>query len=366
MSMLVNRRHFTLGMAALGGAATLPFGSGRLLAADPLKIGFVYVGPVSDHGYTYQHDVGRRAVEEKFGDRVSTTFVENVPEGPDCERVVQQLAQSGHGLIYATSFGFMNPTLKVAQRFPDVKFEHATGYKRAANLATYSGRFYEGRAVAGTIAGRMTKSNIIGYIGSFPIPEVVNGINAFTIAMRKVNPEAQVRVIWVNSWYDPGKEADAAKALIDQGADIVAQHTDSPAPVQIAQERGVWAVGQSSDMSRFGPKSHLTAVVEEWSGYYIDRVQQVFDGTWQPIDTWEGLAKGMVVMAPFNPAIPEPVRAEAGKVEADIKSGALHPFAGPFKNQAGEVVVPAGQSATDEQILSMNYYVEGVQGSLPK
>ena len=364
--MRINRRHFTMGMTALGGAAALPLGAGRLLAADPLKIGYVYVGPVSDHGYTYQHDVGRLAVEAEFGDRVQTSFVENVPEGPDCERVVQQLAQSGHGLIFTTSFGFMNPTLKVAQRFPGVKFEHATGYKRADNLATYSGRFYEGRTVAGTLAGKMTKSNVIGYIGSFPIPEVVNGINAFTLAMRKVNPEAQVRVVWVNSWYDPGKEADAAKALIDQGADVIAQHTDSPAPIQVAEERGVWAVGQSSDMSRFGPKAHLTAVVEVWDGYYIDRVRQVFDGTWQPVDTWEGLAKGMVVMAPFNSAIPEDARALGQGVHDDIVAGTLHPFAGPFKNQAGEIVVPDGEAATDEQILSMNDSVEGVQGSLPK
>ncbi|HEV7370482.1 BMP family ABC transporter substrate-binding protein [Arenibaculum sp.] len=364
--MRITRRHFALGAAALGGAATLPFGSGRAFAADPLKIGFVYVGPVSDHGYTYQHDVGRKAVEAKYGDRVSTTFVENVPEGPDCERVVQQLAQAGHGLIYTTSFGFMNPTIKVAQRFPNVKFEHATGYKRADNVATYSGRFYEGRTVAGTLAGKMTKSNIIGYIGSFPIPEVVNGINAFTLAMREVNPQAQVRVIWVNSWYDPGKEADAAKALIDQGADVITQHTDSPAPIQVAQERGVWAIGQSSDMTRFGPKSHMTAVVEVWDGYYVDRVQQVFDGTWKPTDTWGGLASGMVEMAPFNPALPEDVRALGQQAIDDIKSGKRHPFAGPFKNQDGETVVPAGEAAADEAILSMNYYVEGVQGSLPK
>ena len=230
------------------GLGMLPVLTLQVHAGDPLKVGFIYVGPVGDHGWTYRHDVGRQAIEAEFGDKVETTFVESVPEGADAERVIRKLASSGHGLIFTTSFGFMNPTLKVAREFPDVKFEHATGYKRADNLATYAARFYEGRAVIGTMAGMMTKSNIIGYIGSFPIPEVMRGINAFSIAMRKVNPDAEIKVVWVNSWYDPGKEADAAKALIDQGADIITQHTDSPAPLQVAQERGVFGFGQASDM----------------------------------------------------------------------------------------------------------------------
>ena len=213
-------------------------------AADPVKVGFVYVGPISDHGWSYRHDIGRQAIETEFTDQVETTYVESVPEGADAERVIRKLASSGHDLIFTTSFGFMNPTLKVAADFPDVRFEHATGYKRADNVATYAARFYEGRSVIGTMAGMMTKTNTIGYIASYPIPEVVRGINAFTLAMRKVNPDAIVKVVWVNSWYDPGKEADAAKALIDQGADIITQHTDSPAPLQVAEERGVFAFGQ--------------------------------------------------------------------------------------------------------------------------
>jgi basic membrane protein A and related proteins len=371
---MMNRRQFGLSVAGTAAAFTASPFSGSLsgsfgnkaLAADKLKVGFVYVGPVSDHGYSYQHDLGRKHVAQHFGDKIETTYVENVAEGPDTERVIQQLAQGGHGLIFTTSFGFMNPTLKVAQRFPKVKFEHATGYKRAANVATYSGRFYEGRTVCGLIAGKMTKSNIIGYIGSFPIPEVVSGINAFTLALRSVNPEAQVRVVWINSWYDPGKEAAAAKALIDQGADILAQHTDSPAPIQEAEARGIYAFGQSSDMSRFGPKAHLTSVVDDWNPYYEQRVQAVLDGTWKSEDYWGGLATGTVFLPPFNEALPADVKEMGNKAIEDIKSGALHPFTGPIKDQSGKIVVAEGKTATDPEILSMAYYVEGVQGTLPK
>jgi len=334
--------------------------------AEPLKAAWVYVGPVSDHGYSFQHDQGRKAAEAAFGDQLQTKFVESVPEGADAERVVNQLAADGYKLIFSTSFGFMNATLKVAQRYPDVKFEHATGYKRAANVSTYSARFYEGRTVLGTIAGKMTKSGVIGYVASIPIPEVVSGINAFTIALRKVRPDAVVKVIYVNSWYDPGKEAAAAKALIDQGADVIAQHTDSPAPVQTAEERGVWSFGQSSDMTRFGPKHHLTGVIENWNEYTVQEVKAVMDGTWKSHDTWGGLASGMVQLAPFNPAMPKDVADAANKVRADIIAGKLDPFAGPLKDQDGKEILAAGKSFTDAEILNMKFYVEGVQGNLPK
>jgi len=363
----VNRR--TLGKALLGVAGAvvaLAVGTGGAAAQEKLKVGFVYVGPISDHGYSFQHDQGRLELEKALGDKVTTTYVENVPEGADAERVIEQLAAQGHKLIFTTSFGFMNPTLKVAQRHPDVKFEHATGYKRAANVATYSARFYEGRTVVGQIVGKMTKSNIIGYVASFPIPEVVSGINALTLALREVNPKAEVRIVWVNSWYDPPKEAEAAKALIDQGADVIVQHTDSPAPIQAAEERGLWAVGQSSDMTRFGPKAHLTAIVDDWGGYYIQRTKMVLDGTWKSEDTWGGFKDKMLYLAPFNPAIPADVVAMADKTKADIMSGARHSFTGPIKDQSGKVVIPAGQKATDEQILKMDYFVEGVVGRLPK
>lgn len=345
-------------------AAGLAIGAAQ--AQDVTKVGFVYVGPIGDHGWTYRHDIGRQAIEAEFGDKVETTYVESVAEGADAERVIRNLASKGNNLIFTTSFGYMNPTAKVAKQFPDVKFEHATGYKREDNLSTYSGRFYEGRAVIGTIAGHMTKSNIIGYIGSFPIPEVVRGINAFTIAMRKVNPDAEVKVVWVNSWYDPGKEGDAAKALIDQGADIIAQHTDSPAPLQVAEQRGVHAFGQASDMKAFAPKAQLTAIVDNWDPYYVARTRAVMEGTWASQDVWHGLKEGMVEMAPYGDAVPDDVRAAADAVEQAIIDGTTHPFQGPIRNQAGEEVVAEGETVSDEDLLGMNWYVEGVQGELPK
>ena len=363
----MGKRWFGGVLAAAVAAAGLLFGgAAQADGHEQLKVGFVYVGPIGDHGWTYRHDKGRLAIEAALGDKVETTYVESVQEGVDAERVIRQLAASGHKLIFTTSFGFMNPTVKVARAFPDVRFEHATGYKRADNVSTYMARFYEGRHIAGLIAGNMTKSGTIGYIGSFPIPEVVRGINAFTIALRSVRPDAEVKVVWVNSWYDPGKEGDAAKALIDQGADVILQHTDSPAPIQAAQERGVWAVGQASDMSKFGPKSHLTAIIDDWDGYYVQRAKDVMAGNWASGDTWGGLDTGMVRMSDYNSAIPADVVAIAKKAEADIKSGAIHPFQGPIKNQAGELVVAEGERLDDGKLLSMDWYVEGVQGKLPK
>ncbi len=329
------------------------------------KVGFVYVGPIGDHGWSYRHDQGRIAIEKAFGDQVKTSYVESVKEGPDAQRVIRKLAASGHDLIFTTSFGFMNPTLKVARQFGKVQFEHATGYKRAKNVSTYAARFYEGRYVMGTVAGRMTKTNVIGYVASFPIPEVVRGINATARAARKVNPDAVVKVVWVNSWYDPGKEADAAKTLIDQGADIIMQHTDSPAPLQVAEQRGVWGVGQASDMSAFAPKAQLSAIIDNWDDYYVARTQAVIDGSWKSGDTWGGISSGMVGFAAWSSAIPADVVAEAEAIKAKLSSGELHAFAGPVVRQNGEMVIPAGQSLSDEVLLGMNYYVAGVEGSLP-
>jgi simple sugar transport system substrate-binding protein len=333
--------------------------------AAELKVGFVYVGPVGDFGWTYQHDQGRLAVEAEFGDRVETTYVESVPEGPDAERVIRQLAASGHGLIFTTSFGYMDPTLKIAKMFPNVKFEHATGYKQAPNVATYSARFYEGRHVIGKIAGMMTKTNKIGYIASVPIPEVVRGINAATLAARQVNPDVTTQVIWVNSWYDPGKEADAAKALMSNGADIIMQHTDSPAGLQAAENAGVFAFGQASDMIKFAPTKQLTAIIDDWSPYYIERVRAVLDGTWASQDSWKGLAAGEVVMAPYT-NIPADVQAAAEKAAADVASGAVHPFTGPIKDRDGVERIAAGATADDGMMAGMDWFVEGVEGDLPK
>ncbi len=352
-------------MTAAAVAAGLLAGAGAR-AEDPFKVGFVYVGPVGDMGWSYQHDQGRLAVEQAFGDRVETTYVEDIAEGPDAQRVINQLAATGHDMVFTTSFGFMNPTLKVAQRFPETKFEHATGFKRADNVSTYSSRFYEGRYVVGHIVGRMTKSNVIGYVGSVPIPEVVRGINATLLAARKVNPEVVIKVVWVNSWFDPGKEADAARTLIDQGADVIMQHTDSPAPVQVAEERGMWAVGQASDMAHFGPGAHLTAIVDDWAPYYVRRVGAAMDGTWDSADTWGGLNTGMVRLSAYNEAIPEDVVALAESVRKGIEDGSIHPFAGPIVDQDGRRVIGEGEVLGDEDLLKMNYYVEGVQGRLPK
>ncbi len=358
MSLRLTRRH-VLGTAASGAALLTAPRLGRA-QLDKVRAGFVYVGPIGDFGWSYRHNVGRLDVEAALGDKVETTFVENVAEGPDAERVIRQLA-TGNDVVYTTSFGFMNPTVRVAKQFPNVKFEHCTGYQTADNLAVYNARFYEGRAVIGTIAGHMSKSGIVGYVAPVPIPEVIMGINAFQLAMRKVRPDSQIRVIWTNSWYDPGKEADAARTLIDQGADIISQHTDSPAPLQVAEERGVYAFGQASDMQSFAPNAQLTAIVDNWGPYYIRRTQEVLDGTWKTHNVWLGLKDGEVEMAPYNPSLPANVIEAAETVRLGIIDGTLHPFTGPIANQAGEVVVPEGQTMSDQDLLTMDWYVEGVQ-----
>jgi basic membrane protein A len=352
-----------IAVAAVLALAATTFGG--VYAADKLKIGFVYVGPIGDLGYTYQHEVGRQALQKALNDKVETTFLENVPEGADAERAIEQLARAGNKLIFTTSFGFMDATLKVANKYPDVFFEHATGFKRAKNMATYAARFYEGRYIQGQIAGKMTKSNVIGYIVSFPIPEVISGINATMLGAQSVNPNVKFKIIWVNSWFDPGKEADAAKALIDQGADILTQHTDSPAAMQIAEQRGIHAFGQSSDMIKFGPHAQLTADTDYWGDYYIGRAKLVLEGKWKSEDTWDGLDKGMVVMAPYT-NMPDDVKAMAAKTEAAIKSEALHPFKCPITAQDGKTVeCKGGSRLADGQILSMDFYVKGVDDKIP-
>ena len=353
----LSRRHFLAGSTAAAGALSLAGTSA--LAADPLKVGFVYVGPVGDFGWTHGHDVGRKAIEKEFGDKVATTFVENVPEA-DSERVIRQLAASGNKLIFTTSFGFMNPTIRVAKQFPDVMFEHATGYQTAKNVSAYNARFYEGRDVIGTIAGHMTKTGKFGYIASFPIPEVVMGINAFILAARRVRPDAEISVVWVNSWFDPGKEADAAKVLIDQGCDVITQHTDSAAPIQTAGSRGVWCFGQASDMSTFAPEQHLTAILDVWGPYYVERTRAVLEGTWQTSSVWQGFKEGLVEMSPYNSVLPANVVEEAEKIRKGIIDGSHHSFTGPIKDQSGKERVPAGERMSDEALLTMDWYVEGV------
>jgi len=331
---------------------------------EPLKVGFIYVGPIGDFGWSYEHDQGRLAVEEAFGDKVETSYLESVAEGPDAERAIRQMAQNGHDLIFTTSFGYMNPTLKVAEQFPDVKFEHATGFKRADNVSTYSGRFYEGRAVLGHIAGKMTETNTIGYIASFPIPEVVRGINAGYIAAKKANPDVEFKIVWVNTWFDPAKEADAANALIEQGADVLMQHTDSPAAMTIAEEKGIYAFGQASDMQQFGPNARLSSIIDNWGPYYVSRVQAVMDGTWESTDTWDGIAPGLTEIGEFK-NMPDDVAAEAQAIADAIEAGEYHAFTGPLNKQDGSVWLAEGETADDGTLLGMNFYVEGLEGELP-
>ena len=335
-------------------------------AADPLKVAFVYLGPVGDGGWTYQHDLGRLAIEKEFGSKIKTTYVENVPETADAERVIRQLAVDGNKLIFTTSFGYMDPTIKVAKMFPKVHFVHATGYKTAANVGTYQTRFYEGAYLLGIIAGKMTKSNVLGFVGSFPVPEVVRNIDAYTLGAKSVNPKIKTKVVWVNTWYDPGKERQAAETLVAQGADMLAQNTDSPAVVQVAQEKGVHAFGWDSDMLKYGPKSHLTANTENWSVYYSYQVKQELAGTWKPEQTLWGMKENLVVLTGLNPAVPADVAKLFNDKKKAILDGKLIPFAGPIKDNAGAVKVAAGSALPMGELRSINWLVDGVEGSLPK
>ena len=352
-------------LLALAAGLALSLAVTAVSGADKLKVGFIYVGPIGDHGWTYQHDQGRLAVEAALGDKIETVYVENVAEGPDAERAITRLARDGAGLIFTTSFGYMDPTNKVAKNFPDVKFEHATGYKRADNVTTYSARFYEGRYVIGQIAARMSKSGVAGYVASFPIPEVVRGINAFLLGAQSINPDFSIKVVWVNSWFDPGKEADAAKVMIGQGADIISQHTDSTAPLQIAAEMGVVGFGQASDMIAFAPKAQLTSIIDNWAPYYVARTQAALDGTWESMDTWDGMATGMVEMAPYT-NLPDDVVAMATETAAKIASGEMHVFDGPIHRQDGDMAIGEGERLDDGTLLGMNWYVMGVDDELPQ
>jgi simple sugar transport system substrate-binding protein len=363
--MPVTRRTL-LKTAAAAAATSLAAGPLAVLAQAPLKVGFVYVSPVGDAGWTFQHDQGRKQMEKVLGAKVTTKFVESVPEGADAERVIRELASSGHALIFTTSFGYMNPTVKVAQSFPKTHFEHATGYKTAKNVGIYNARFYEGRYLAGVIAGRMTKSNTLGYVGAFPIPEVLQGMNAFMRGARSVNPKAEMKVIWVNSWYDPGREREAAMTLISQGADVVTHHTDSTATVQAAEEKGVYAMGYHSDMSKYGPKAHLTAVTHHWGDFYTRAAQDTIAGKMQPSNLWGGMKQGMIKLAPINAAVPADVKTAVAALEKDIIAGKFHPFTGPVKDQSGKERVAVGVVMTDKELGGMDFYVEGIQGQLPR
>ncbi|AXI47823.1 BMP family ABC transporter substrate-binding protein [Sulfitobacter sp. SK012] len=351
-----------------GAAMAMALATGALADGHAkTKLGFVYVGPVGDGGWTYEHNKGRLAVEAEFGDAVETVFVENVAEGPDSERVMTQMALDGADMIFTTSFGYMDPTINVAAKFPNVKFEHATGYKRADNVSTYSARFYEGRAIQGHIAGKMTKSNTVGYIGSYPIPEVIRGINSAFLHARKANPDVQFKIVWAYTWFDPAKEADAAKVLIEQGADVILQHTDSTAPQAAAQEAGnVITFGQASDMAQYAPLPRVSSIIDDWAPYYIARTKAVMDGTWESTDTWDGIGAGMVGIGEISDAVPADVKAEALALKASIADGSYMPFTGPIKKQDGSDWLADGETADDGTLAGMNFYVEGIEGDIPQ
>lgn len=347
--------------------AALALGLATSAMADKTKVGFVYVGPVGDGGWTYEHDKGRQAVEAEFGDQVETVFVESVAEGPDAERVMTQMALGGAKLIFTTSFGYMDQTINMARKFPNVKFEHATGYKTSDNVSVYSARFYEGRAIQGHIAGKMTKTNTIGYIGSFPIPEVIRGINSAYIHAKKVNPDVRFKIVWAYTWFDPAKEADAAKVLIEQGADVILQHTDSTAPLAAAADAGnVIGFGQASDMSEYADGPRVSAIIDNWGPYYVERTRAVMDGTWTSMNTWNGIGKGMVGIGEITDRVPADVKAEALALKDSIASGAYQPFTGPLNKQDGSVWLTDGETADDGTLAGMNFYVEGIEGDIPK
>ena len=330
----------------------------------PLKAGYVYVTPVLDTGWTRQHDEARQAVEKQFGQQVSTTVVADVAEGPDAERVIRDLARQGHRIIFTTSFGYMEPALKVAREYPQVKFEILTGYKTADNVATANARYYEGRYLSGVLAARMSQTGVAGYVAGFPIPEVLQGINAFTLGMRSVRPDAQVKVVWLNSWFDPARERDAAMTLFNQNADVLAFHVASPAVMAAAQERGKMAVGYHSDMKSIGPDAQIAAVTHHWGTYETERVRQVLQGRWKPGQVWGGVKEGMVRIEGFGPRVSPAVRDEVLGLQQKMARGRLHAFAGPIRDNQGKAIVPAGQHLSDEQILAMDYLVEGVVGQV--
>jgi len=349
-----------LSLAVVAAALGLSMLASAAPAEEKLKVGFVNLGTVGDFGFNYQVDQGRKQLEAALGDKIQVTFTENVHEGPDAERMIEKLARAGNKLIFTTSFDFMDSTIKVAKRFPDVAFENFAGYKHADNVATYMGRPYEGFFIEGQIAARTSKVGFAGFIASFPIPEVVSSINAFALGAQSVDPKFRVKVVWVNSWYDPGKEADAAKVLISQGADVLAQYTDSAAALQVAAAAGIHAFGHNSDMVKFGPKTQLTAIVQTWGGYFAERARLKLEDRWKSADTWDGLDKGMFEMAPLR-NMPDGARAAAEETIAAIRSGTLDPFRCPIIAQDGK---PADCKEKDrlskEQILGMDWYVKGV------
>jgi simple sugar transport system substrate-binding protein len=374
---LITKRS-VLALAAVGTLAAALVGCGKKEAppapapaasapkVEPLKAAWVYVGPIGDAGWTFAHDLGRKAAEAEFGDKLKTSFVEKVPEGADAERVIRDLAQQGNKIIFATSFGYMEPMLKVAKDFPDIKFEHATGYKTADNMRVYDARFYQDTYLAGMIAGKMTKTNTLGFVGSFPIPEVLRNINAFTLGAQAVNPKIKTKVVWVSTWFDPPKESEAAQTLINGGADVLLQNTDSTAVLQTADKAGKYAFGWDSDMSAFGGKAHLGSAIVDWGNYYKKSIKEVMDGSWKgnTVTRW-GVAEGQNDLVKISDAVPADVKAKVDEIKAGMKAGTFEVFTGPIKDSTGKERLAKGTAADDDWRGKIDFYVKGVEGKIP-
>lgn len=356
---------FMVSALLVAGCGKKPEAQNQPAKTDKVKVAFVYVGPVGDAGWSYAHDQGRKYLEKEMPN-VETTSVESVPEAADAERVLTELAMKGNKIIFATSFGYMDYVQKVAQKFPDVVFLHCSGFKTADNVGTYFGRIYQARYLSGIAAGKQTKSNVIGYVAAFPIPEVVRGINAFTLGAQSANPDVKVKVVWTNTWYNPATEKDAAKSLLDAGADVIAMHQDTPAPMQAAEERGKFAVSYNTDMRSFAPKAVLTGPVWSWGPYYVKTVKAVMDGTWKSEQYWGPMADNVVDLSPFGPMVAEDTQAQIAKKKDEIVKGQWDVFTGPLKDQQGNVKVQAGQKMTDKDMLEFNWFVQGVEGTISK
>jgi|EndMetStandDraft_7_1072992.scaffolds.fasta_scaffold05949_5 basic membrane protein A len=355
---ILTRRNF---IQAAGAAATLPMLGSTAFAQEKLKVGFIYLGPIGDYGWTWAHNKGREEMQAALGDKVESVYVENVAEDASATPLIRDLANQGCKLIFTTSYGYMDQTLEVAAEFPDVKFEHCTGFKMADNVSVYNSRFHEGRAVLGTIAGMTSKTGTLGYLGSYKVPEVVLGVNSFLLAAQKKNPDAKLKVVFIDSWFDPPKEAAATETLLNLGADIVTTHTDSPAALQILEQRGLFGFGQGADMSSFAPTAHLTAIEDIWGPHYTRRAQAVLDGTWKSENIWEGMVDGTVVISPYNASLPADVVAEADKIKAGYMDGSFDIFTGPIYDTEGTLRVEEGKVLTLEELATQDWFVKGVE-----
>ena len=346
--------------------AAAPAAAAPAAKPEPLKIAFAYVGPVGDGGWTFAHDNARKALEKEYGDKIATSFVENVPESADAERVIRDMASQGNKVIFGTTFGYMETMMKLAPEFKDVKFEHATGYKTAENMRTYDSRTYEGAYMNGVIAGSMTKSNVIGVVASVPIPEVIRNINSFTMGAQSVNPKIKTKVVWVNEWFNPPKETEAATSLINAGADVLMQNTDSPAVLKTAEEKGKRAFGWDSDMTAYGPKAHLASAVINWAPYYIKATKDALEGTWTTGGVWWGVKEGAIDVVSIAEDVPAETKAKIDAIKAGLKDGSFSIWKGPLLDNTGKTILKKDEVADDKFLSGVKFYVKGVDGKVPK